>query len=50
MEQWKACRREFELRFRQITARQYREHEISMTHVLLGKLLDTPEKFMRHFR
>lgn len=47
---WKICRREFDIRFRQITSRDFREHELFMAHDLLQKLLSSPKDFMRHLR
>ncbi|ETW82537.1 cytochrome P450 monooxygenase 14 [Heterobasidion irregulare TC 32-1] len=50
MERWKICRREFTIRFRQIASRNYRDHELAVTHELLNKLLLSPNDFMRHIR
>lgn len=47
---WKTCRREFDVHFRQATAKKYRPQELRMGYMLLNKLLASPEKFMDHFR
>ncbi|KAH8824032.1 cytochrome P450 [Flagelloscypha sp. PMI_526] len=49
-EHWKACRRYFDSYFRESASKKLRPQELAATHMLLHRLLETPEEFLDHFR
>ncbi|KAJ7509664.1 cytochrome P450 [Mycena galericulata] len=49
-DEWRTHRRLFNQAFSAKAARRYEPHELTATHALLGRMLDSPDAFLDHFR